>query len=148
MSDARAQLEQAARNFCNSFANKDPVEKILYHFSNRYTISAYEHGLPSLAPFLGRTFLGAEGVQEYFGLLSKHLDYENMRFKSFIVDAESNRVAVRGEARFTWISTGQNWDEQFSYQLGFDENRKVVSYDVWADSGAAYLASKGLLKQQ
>lgn len=89
-----------------------------------------------------------DGIREYFGLLAKYLSYSNMSFKNFIVDAEANRVAVRGEAKFTWTSTNQSWDEVFSYQLAFDEDGKVVSYDVWADTGAAYLASRNELSKQ
>lgn len=142
MSDARSELEEAAKGFCNSFAKKAPLEEVMSHFSRRYLTSAYEHGLPSLAPFLGQTFVGLDGVKIYFGLLAEYLSYEDMQFKNFIVDEKANKVGVRGEAKFTWRSTGKSWNEVFSYQLSFDENRKVVSYDVWADTGAAYLASQ------
>lgn len=69
-----------------------------------------------------------------------------MRFSNYIVDAAENRVSVKGEAKFIWTATGQGWDEVFTYQLAFDEDLKVISYDVWADTGAAYLASKGTLE--
>lgn len=68
----------------------------------------------------------------------------------WIVDVESGKVSVKGKARFTWTETGQSWDEVFVYVLGFDLGEegdgKVVRYEVWADSGAAYLARKGMLK--
>lgn len=142
---ARTKLLSAAESFCNAFASKASLDTILSHFSTRYQVTVYEHGLSRLTPFLGRPFTGLDGVKDYFGLLAKYLSYENMQFKNYIVDASANRVSVRGEARFTWTSTGQGWDEVFTYQLAFDDDGKVVSYDVWADSGAAYLASKGLL---
>jgi len=104
-----------------------------------------EHGLPRFAPFLGRTFSGVEGVKEYFETISSLLKYENMRFSDFCVDAEVHRASMRGEARFTWIRTGQSWDEVFTYTLEFDAEGKVKKYEIWADSGAAYLASKGEL---
>ena len=42
---------------------------------------------------------------------------------------------------------GQSWDEEFAYILDFDQSAKVTDYQVWADSGAAYLARRGELKQ-
>jgi len=50
-------------------------------------------------------------------------------------------TSVRGRARFTWKSTGKAWDEIFVYRIQLDEEGKVLVYEVWADSGAAYLAS-------
>jgi len=49
-------------------------------------------------------------------------------------------VSVKGRAKFTWIETGQIWDETFTYSLDFDDESKITDYQVWADSGAAYLA--------
>ncbi|KAI1402205.1 hypothetical protein F4819DRAFT_455397 [Hypoxylon fuscum] len=142
----RADLLAAATAFCESFAQQKPPDEILSHFSTASDVLAYEHGLPELAPFLGREFRGREGVQEYFKTISSCLSYEDMRFADYVVDAAENRVAVRGTARFTWTSTGESWDEVFAYALKFDDQRKVTSYEIWADSGAAYLASKGRLK--
>jgi hypothetical protein len=140
------QLLNAATSFCSSFASKEPPETIFSHFSSSTSVLAYEHGLPQLAPFLGRTFCGSRGIREYFDLLGKHLSYENMRFSNYLVDTRQRKVSVRGEAQFTWTSTGQGWDEVFTYVLEFDEELKVKVYEVWADSGAAYLASRGELK--
>lgn len=141
----RDNLLKAAEAFCNAFGSQADLETILSFFSSTYEVTAYEHGLKQLVPFLGRTFTGTDGVKEYFTLLQTYLKYENMTFKNYIIDATTDRVSVRGEARFTWSKTQQSWDEVFTYQLAFDQDGKVVSYDVWADSGAAYLASKGLL---
>jgi len=63
------------------------------------------------------------------------------------VDLEASKVAVKGKARFTWVETGESWDETFSYALDFDQERKVTDYQVWADSGAAYLARVGKLEE-
>jgi hypothetical protein len=131
-SSARERLLQAATTFCVSFADKDAPEKILSHFSNGDDVLALEHGLPRLAPFLGREFRGRDGLREYFGLLSKHLRYENMVFNNYVVDAEVKKVSVRGEAKFTWTSTGQWWDEVFTYVLAFDDEFKVKVYEIWA----------------
>ncbi|KAI2780047.1 hypothetical protein F4815DRAFT_157428 [Daldinia loculata] len=143
----RADLLNAAIAFCESFAQKKPPDEILSHFSSSTNILAYEHGLKKLAPFLGREFRGHDGVQEYFSTISSCLSYEDMCFADYIVDAVENRVAVRGTAKFTWTATGESWDEVFAYALKFDDQYKVLSYQVWADSGAAYLASKGHLKE-
>ncbi|KAK4456475.1 hypothetical protein QBC42DRAFT_238461 [Cladorrhinum samala] len=142
----RDSLLQAATLFCQSFASKRPPDEIFSHFtSTESNISVFEHGLPRLAPFLGREFRGREGLERYFKTISECLTYEDMRFSNYVVDVEMRKVSVRGEARFTWSSTGQSWDEVFTYVLAFDVEGKVVKYEVWADSGAAYLASQGKL---
>lgn len=141
----RATLLSAAESFCNAFASQKPLDDILAHFSTTHDIMAHEHGLQQLAPFLGRQYTGHQGVKEYFETLASYLSYEHMKFSTYVVDAAENRVSVRGEATFTWTRTGQSWDEIFTYVLALDEDGKVVKYEVWADSGAAYLASKGQL---
>lgn len=142
----REELLNAARSFCDAFASKRPPQTILSYFSSSSEVLALEHGLPQLAPFLGREFRGHGGLEEYFFLLAKHLSYDNMRFSRYFADAEEGKVSVRGEATFTWTSTGQSWHEVFTYVLRFDEEAKVLEYEVWADSGAAYLASRGEMK--
>ena len=69
-----------------------------------------------------------------------------MHFSNYVVDTRQGKVSVRGESRFTWTTTKQGWDEVFTYALDFDEELKVKVYEVWADSGAAYLASRGELE--
>jgi hypothetical protein len=143
----RQSLTDAACAFCDAFSAKEPPSSILMHFSSAHVddIIAFEHGLPKLAPFLGRRFTGADGIRSYFDIIGECLSYTDMRFSNYIVDPFSNQVSVHGEARFTWKSTDQSWDEVFTYVLGFDEHLKVLKYEIWADSGAAYLASKGML---
>lgn len=183
----RADLLQAAKAFCASFAEKKktPEEIVDEHFSSsppaeqedgkeeeekEEEILAYEHGLPQLAPFLGRPFRGREGVLRYFRTLAECLSYEGMRFpaaasaaaacddkgesegidngdKGWIVDTAARKVSVKGQARFTWTATGESWDEVFAYVLTFDDGEvpKVKRYEVWADTGAAWLASRGEL---
>lgn len=135
MASQREALLHAAANFCNAFACQYAVEAILDHFSTSSEPFAIEHGLPQLAPFLGRPFRGVDGVKEYFGLLGQYLSYKDMRFVDYVVDVETAKVSARGTATFTWTKTKQSWDEVFTYVLGFDESRKVKSYEVWADSG-------------
>lgn len=143
----REELLQAAQTFCNSFASQKPPEEIFSLFSTSPDVTAYEHGLPQLAPFLGREYKGPSGIKKYFHMLSSHLTYENMRFGNYVVDEVADKVSVRGEARFTWISSGQSWDEVFAYMLAFDDDCKVTKYEIWADSGAAYLAGRGELSE-
>lgn len=144
-SPRRQQLLAAAQTFCTSFASHKPPEETLALFSTSPSVTALEHGLPRLAPFLGREFRGPDGIREYFSVISRHLTYENMRFGNYLVDDVEGKVSVRGEARFTWISSGQAWDEVFTYVLAFDEECKVLRYEIWADTGAAYLARRGEL---
>jgi hypothetical protein len=168
----RADLLEAAKAFCDAFAKKKSVDEILSHFAFPSTTSAtgdgsnnknddergsdseneilvHEHGLPELAPFLGRDFRGSKGAREYFEAMGSCLSYEDMQFVEFVVDSGEEggrgKVAVRGQARFTWTETGQSWDETFVYILCFDSRAKLTWYEVWADSGAAYLARKGEL---
>ncbi|OSD02941.1 hypothetical protein PYCCODRAFT_1467250 [Trametes coccinea BRFM310] len=150
---SRAQLLQSAQSLCNAFASKADINTLLSHFSSTHQISAYEHGLPVLAPFLGRPFSGRSGktsVAAYFELLQKYLTYENMEFGEWVVDELAAKVSVCGSAKFTWIEgagKGQSWEEDFVYVLDFDQAAKITDYQVWADSGAAYLARIGLLSQ-
>lgn len=149
----REQLLRSAQALCDAFAAKADTGTLLSHFSATHQISAFEHGLPALAPFLGRTFLGRAGansVASYFELLQQYLTYDDMSFGSWVVDPEAQRVAVKGSATFTWTEgegKGQSWDEQFAYILDFDHDAKVTDYQVWADSGAAYLARRGELSR-
>lgn len=147
MSLDRQKLLQGARAFCDAFARKADIPTILTHFSKTKTVQAFEHGDPALAPFLGRPFEGIEGVKEYFEVISSLLAYDNLKFSEFVVDAEEGKVAVKGQGRFTWLNTKESWDETFAYVLDFDEDAKVMRYQIWADSGAAYLGRVGKLKE-
>ena len=142
----RADLLQAATTFCEAFASKQAPDALLHYFSaNDNDVIVLEHGLPRLAPFLGRPFRGKDGAREYLQTVSRYLTYEDMRFDNYVVDITQGKVSARGRARFTWSSTGQSWDEVFAYMLTFDDEHKVVRYEIWADSGAAFLASQGRL---
>lgn len=83
MTFTRSQLLACAQAFCKGVADKQPLDDLMSQFSSTHLITAHEHGLPFLAPFLGRTFTGRTGpnsVEEYFKLLQKYLTYENMSF--------------------------------------------------------------------
>lgn len=139
----REDLLKSAASFCSTFADKKPVEEVLSHFSTTHATSCFEHGLPTLAPFLGRTFTKPA---EYLGVIAKYLTYKNMKFFAYMVDVETRKVNVQGRANFTWIETDESWDEVFTYVLDFDDEAKITDWNVWADSGAAYLAKEGKLK--
>lgn len=139
-STARDQLLSAAQRICNDFASHRDV---LAHFSTSTIPIAVEHGHSSLAPFLGREFVGLEDVKTYFYILAKTVKYDNMEFVEYIVDDQQRKVVAKGRAGFTWIETQQSWDEMFAYVLQFDDVYKLARYEVWADSGSAYLARTG-----
>ncbi|KAJ3743416.1 hypothetical protein DFH05DRAFT_1207838 [Lentinula detonsa] len=141
----RSQLLSSATSFCDAFAQNKDLDSILSHFSTTHQVSAIEHGEKAIAPFLGRPFEGLDGVRSYFDTIAALLSYENMEFSEFTVDAEAGRVACKGKAKFLWIQTKETWDETFAYMLDFDDEGKITNYQVWADSGAAYLARKGEL---
>ncbi|RHZ52131.1 hypothetical protein CDV55_100023, partial [Aspergillus turcosus] len=146
----RSSLIQPTLALCDAFASAAPVPVLLSHFTTNPLPMVHEHGLPILAPFLGRTFTGTDGVGRYFELISDLLAFEKMSFDGedeWIVDTVSMAVSLRGRARFTWKETGEGWDETFSYRIGLAEDQgegggglKVQEYRVWADTGAAYLA--------
>ncbi|KAK6361675.1 hypothetical protein TWF730_005389 [Orbilia blumenaviensis] len=141
MSSHYDSLLQAAESLCNDFATKADLPSMLSHYSPSAT--AFEHGDPHFAPFVGREFKGIDGITEYFGYLGRYLTYENMSFGEYFADERQNKVSVKGKGTFTWVSTGVKWDERFTYVLDFtreDGKLKVSRYQVWADTGALYLA--------
>ncbi|PPR03840.1 hypothetical protein CVT26_000839 [Gymnopilus dilepis] len=148
MPKSREQLLNSAHNFCDAFAEKKSIDEILALFSVTHEVSAIEYGAQSLAPFLGRLFIGTSEVKRYFELIGSLLSYKNITFSEYVVDSESLKVSVKGKGTFTWLSTKQSWDETFTYTLDFDDELKVVQYQVWADSGSAYLARLGKTAEQ
>lgn len=150
------------RALCAAFARGAPTTELLTHFTEEPMPVAHEHGHPDLAPFLGRPFNGLDGVARYFDLLASLVWFQDMRFDredEWVVDQQTLAVCVRGRARFIWKATGEAWDETFCYRLGIAEEVghqsssersgqfKVQEYRVWSDTGAAYLASRGQLRQ-
>ncbi|OOQ82033.1 hypothetical protein PEBR_40697 [Penicillium brasilianum] len=159
------------------------ISTILSAFTIEPPPFIHEHGLPQLAPFLGRTFTGTDGIARYFELLAESLSISDMTFEpeeAWLVDDACMAVVLRGRARFRWKRTGQGWEETFIYRVALAEERggdigsgggvdmartgaspsspatagddsrgkgnlKVVEYQVWADTGAAYLARMGKL---
>ncbi|KAJ3809411.1 hypothetical protein F5876DRAFT_3725, partial [Lentinula aff. lateritia] len=53
---------------------------ILSHFSTTHQVSAVEHGEKALAPFLGRSFEGLDGIRSYFETIAALLSYEDTRY--------------------------------------------------------------------
>lgn len=148
------------------------ISTLLSAFTISPTPLIHEHGLPQLAPFLGRSFTGPDGLSRYFALLTEYLTISDLTFEpdeAWLVDDAAMAVVLRGSAKFTWKATGQGWDETFVYRIalateveeaageGVDMAKtgavgaggrgvlKVVEYRVWADTGACYLARCGRL---
>lgn len=146
------QMRDTIESFTKAFASRSDIDTLMSHFSTTHAISAYEHGLALLAPFLGKEFKGRHGeesVPEYFGIVAKYLAYENMSFGEWVVDTEAHKICVKGRAKFTWIEgdvKGQSWEEEFMSLFDFDQDGKITDYQIWADTGAAYLARLGQLK--
>lgn len=142
---SRSHLLASTIAFCDVFAQKKDFNTIVSHFSTTHEVCVVEHGEKALAPFLGRSFDGLDGARLYFETIAALLSYEKMEFSEFTVDSEARKVACKGRARFTWNETGESWDETFAYMLDFDDEGKITDYQVWADTGSAYLARKGEL---
>lgn len=139
--DRRTLLLRAAQSLCHDFARASPTSTLILHFASspNAKTEAFEHGDPSHAPFLGRSFVGQAGIQDYFDMLQQYLAFEDMRFSDYVVDEVESVVCVRGEARFTWKETGNGWDEVFTYRLLLVEEGgewRVSRYEVWADTGS------------
>ncbi|KAL5002424.1 hypothetical protein BDV10DRAFT_120607 [Aspergillus recurvatus] len=153
----RTTLTNATQSLLDAFSTSSDLPTILNTFTTIPPPTAHEHGLPQLALFLGRTFTGLDQVEEYFTLLNEHLRIESIQFddqKEWTVDLETGVVCLKGYARFVSKESEEGWDEVFIYRIGLAEDEekkekkkvKVRSYEVWADTGAAYLAAKGELK--
>ena len=59
------------------------------------------------------------------------------------MDAEARKVSLNGKADFSG-RTDQSWNEVVTYSLDCDAEGKIKEYEIWADIGAAYLASRRL----
>lgn len=154
-------LLQPVQSLLQALTKPDPEipNQLLSTFTTNPKPIAHEHGLPQLAPFLGRTFTGQDGIRTYFDLLASHLEIKNMVFepeKSWVVDEGCMAVALRGTATFIWKETQQAWDETFAYRIKVARDVSdtpqngclaVSEYQVWADTGAAYLARMGKLEE-
>mmetsp|Transcript_33194 Transcript_33194/g.37006 ORF Transcript_33194/g.37006 Transcript_33194/m.37006 type:complete len:165 (-) Transcript_33194:121-615(-) len=141
---SREQLLRSTEILCDVFANHGTIEEIISCFSTVQSdqIHLFEHGLSELElPFVGRSFYGIQGIKDYFTIISQTLDYENMSFCDYSIDEKLKVISVRGKAKFIWKSTGKSWNEIFIYRIQLDKEGKILIYEVWADSGAAYLAS-------
>ena len=79
------------------------MEEISSHFSTTHITSRFERVLPTLAPFLGRTFTKPA---KYLGIIAKHLTYKNMKFFMCMVNVETHKVNVQGSANSKRIETG------------------------------------------
>jgi hypothetical protein len=154
----RSDLLKPIHLLIKALTNPTPNPKqLLSTFTTFPKPLVHEHGLPQLAPFLGRPFIGQDGVATYFELIGSLLSIKNMVFEPeecWVVDESCMAVSLRGTATFCWKDTRQAWDETFVYRIklavdggGSRETGRlaVCEYHVWADTGAAYLARLGRL---
>ncbi|KAI0258713.1 hypothetical protein BC834DRAFT_1021985, partial [Gloeopeniophorella convolvens] len=65
-----------------------PLENVLSFFAPSLPAAVFEHGLPALAPFLGRTFEDLAKVAKYLTIVSDAIAFENARFTDYIVDPD------------------------------------------------------------
>ena len=139
---SRDDLLRSTLDLCQRFADAkhSDIREILSCFSSSRPddeIRLIDHGLPKRTPYLGRSFVGREGIQNYFEtIVATHLSYENMVFSDCIIDVDTRVTSLRGKA-----FEGKAWEEVFLFRIQLDEEGKIVVYEVWADSGAAYLAT-------
>ncbi|KAJ6114978.1 hypothetical protein N7486_000756 [Penicillium sp. IBT 16267x] len=152
----RSTLIDPIQSLLATLVTPNPISTITSTFTTQPAPIIHEHGLHQLAPFLGRTFTGIDGISEYFNIIMTTLEIGSMTFEPesiWLVDDTNLAVCLRGKAKFTWRETGQSWDETFIYRIALakdtskDEDKRgrllVSEYQVWADTGAAYLARTG-----
>lgn len=166
MPTPRPVLLSPIHSLISAFSSGASTAVIIAHFTSSPTPLVHEHGSPlfqPFLPFLGRDFAGLAGVAEYFDILAQYLSYSDMTFDDeddWVVDPQNLTVCLRGRAKFTYKSTGESWLETFTWRVTLSEDLtsesvpnidageglKVQEYRVWADTGAAFLASRGQLK--
>ncbi|KAF8475551.1 hypothetical protein BDZ91DRAFT_709901 [Kalaharituber pfeilii] len=150
---SKRELLAAAKSLCEAFAQGKSTEEILAHFTEHEAV-AIEHGHQSLAPWLGREFIGHKEIAKYFEQVAETLDSDGIIFSDYFADEDNYRVGVTGKTRWTHKKTGKSWNETFTCTLDYAEGQseegdnskrelKVRRYAVWADSGALYLAGRG-----
>ncbi|KAJ5726337.1 uncharacterized protein N7483_007694 [Penicillium malachiteum] len=156
----RGSLVEPVNALLAAFTSSSPPSSIISTFTTDPKPLIHEHGLPQLAPFLGRTFSGVEGISEYFEILSRILNINSMVFEpnpEWLVDITNMCVTLRGAAIFEWKDTKNSWGETFIYRIALATDRSddrlksgrilVSEYRIWADTGAAYLARLGQLNR-
>lgn len=164
MPTPRPAILSSIRSLISAFTSNASTPAILAHFTSSPTPLVHEHGSPlfqPFLPFLGRDFIGLQAVGEYFDLLAQHLSISEASFDDeddWVIDPQIMTVCLRGRARFTSLETKESWLETFMWRVTLSEDLtgesepdagqglKVQEYRVWADTGAAFLASRGELK--
>lgn len=155
----RSTLTDPIQSLLATLVTPNPIPIITSTFTTQPAPIIHEHGLQQLAPFLGRTFTGIEGISDYFNIIMTTLEIKSMTFEpesNWLVDDTNMAVCLRGTANFIWRKTGQSWDETFIYRIALSRDTSeeevkrgrllVAEYKVWADTGAAYLARNGELQ--
>jgi len=161
----RTQLRDRTTAFTAAFLDlaSNPPQKLLNDHFTPSSPKITEHG-PSWAtsklPFLGKTFSGRGGCEEYFSLLSKVLEFKPSKDtfpgpEGVVVDPDAvgpeddegrprGVVSLVARGVFRAVETGREWEEVFSYRLsGFDEDGKIGHWEIWADPLSAWMAVQG-----
>ncbi|KAL4873539.1 hypothetical protein BDV12DRAFT_80300 [Aspergillus spectabilis] len=159
MPHRRTPLINATSALTTAFASRAPLGTLVSQFTVLPAAQAREHGHPKLGTFMGHTFIGHKGVGEYFNLVEKQMRLREIIFddeSDWVVDTEKSVVCLRGKARWQDKLSEEEWDEIFAYRVALAEEEseqskekgelKVRFYEVWADTGAAFLANGGSLR--
>ncbi|KAI9688616.1 MAG: hypothetical protein M1820_010217 [Bogoriella megaspora] len=156
-SKREAQLRQTVYDFCQAFLQGSPPTEILDRFFVPTDPKITEHGpdwATSRLPFLGKTFEGRDGAENYFTVLTNMLEFvpskDSFPEREGIVvdvDAESEEgkgkgvVSLKAKGKFRAKPTGKEWDEEFTYRLsGFDDEGRIGHWEIWADPLSAWMA--------
>ena len=143
----RLKLLEAAESFL--FTSRPRIKtalvKALIYYTSEEPVFVHDDAVPQLAPFLGRDFAGVHDVREHFATILSSTAYGRMTFSNYIADTSTRQVSVRGEAVFTSKIPGESWNEIFTYVLDFDDEGRVKRYQIWADTGPAFIASRSVL---
>lgn len=163
LTEKGALLRKTAYSFCESLLKPPAPSALISEYFVPFYPRITEHG-PSWAtsrlPFLGKTFIGYRGCEEYFIKLSKTLEMNMSKdtfpsIDGFVVDAEAEVewmeyktkkkgkgvVSVVGQATFKSVKTGKEWHEEFIYRFSaFDDKGKIGHWEIWADPLSAWVA--------
>jgi len=158
-----ALFRKTAHSFCQSLLKPPAPSALISEYFVPFYPRITEHG-PSWAtsrlPFLGKTFIGYRGCEEYFTVLSKTLEMNMGKdtfpsIDGFVVDTEAEVewmerkekkrgkgvVSVVGQATFKSVKTGKEWHEEFIYRFSaFDDKGRIGHWEIWADPLSAWVA--------
>lgn len=77
---------------------------------------------------------GTNAVRSYFDLLATYWKRSNARLLAPLqIDVDKLHVVLTAAITWTWQS-GKSFTEEFTWNLDFDDEAKIISFVVWTTS--------------